>query len=108
MVQDLRVWLELEIPLIEDGNSFGEFSSIPFRYCISSVGIEMGLIMMKFFKLISIIGAEVQNHLINQLETAYKKSNGFINSCRQHHSDRMRFMAGWIKNPNVMVSPKRS
>lgn len=25
MVQDLRVWLELEIPLIEDGNSFGEY-----------------------------------------------------------------------------------
>ncbi|ORX37720.1 proteasome activator pa28 [Kockovaella imperatae] len=23
IVQDLRVWLELEIPLIEDGNSFG-------------------------------------------------------------------------------------
>lgn len=22
--QDLRVWLDLEIPLIEDGNSFGE------------------------------------------------------------------------------------
>lgn len=23
MMMDLRVWLELEIPLVEDGNSFG-------------------------------------------------------------------------------------
>jgi hypothetical protein len=26
VIQDLRVWLELEIPLIEDGNSFGRSS----------------------------------------------------------------------------------
>jgi len=28
ITQDLRIWLELEIPLVEDGNSFGESPSL--------------------------------------------------------------------------------
>jgi hypothetical protein len=46
----------------------------------------------------------VQTHLIRELETAYKKSNGFINANRQHHTDRIRLVTEWVKFPNVMVS----
>lgn len=86
-MQDLRVWLELEIPLIEDGNSFGK----PRPHTLDDWSADVCL------------GAEVQNHLIRELETVYKKSNNFINSARSHHTDRIRLASEWIKTPNVMV-----
>ncbi|WVQ78930.1 hypothetical protein IAT38_001022 [Cryptococcus sp. DSM 104549] len=67
LTQDLRLWLELEVPVIEDGNSFG---------------------------------AEVQNHLINQLTEAYKRSNAMQNGVRSHHSDRLKLALDWAKYPN--------
>lgn len=49
-------------------------------------------------------GAEVQNHLIKELLTAYQKSNSYINASRQHHTDRIKLITDWVKYPNVMVS----
>lgn len=71
IVQDLRIWLELEIPVIEDGNSFG---------------------------------ADVQNHLIRELNEHYKRSNSFQNGCRAHYTDRVKLAQEWITHPNLMVS----
>jgi hypothetical protein len=89
MVQELRVWLELEIPLVEDGNSFGK--SPPCRYRRDRQARAHRP------------GAEVQNSLIRELELAYKKSNNHISTTRQHHTDRIRLVTEWIKYPNVMV-----
>ncbi len=69
---DLRMWLELEIPLIEDGNSFG---------------------------------AEVQNHLIREIEVAQKRSTSYHNCTRQHHTDRIKLAIDWTRYPNVMDYP---
>lgn len=72
LTTDLKLWLELEIPLIEDGNSFG---------------------------------AEVQNHLIRELDSAFKRSNGFHNGLRQHHTDRIKLVTEWVRYPNVLDYP---
>lgn len=95
LVMDLRVWLELEIPLIEDGNSFGKSANprLLRLHCL-----------VRKRHMTDILGAEVQNHLIRELEAAYKKSNAFINGSRQHHTDRIKLIQDWVKFPNVMVS----
>ena len=86
LMTELRLWLELEIPLIEDGNSFGESS----RHCIDYRPLTTG--------------AEVQGHLIREVDLAHKKSNSFHNGLRQHHTDRIKLASEWVRYPNVLVS----
>lgn len=49
-------------------------------------------------------GAEVQNHLIREVDLAHKKSNSFHNGLRQHHTDRIKLASDWVRYPNVLVS----
>ncbi|WVQ95800.1 hypothetical protein IAU59_002899 [Kwoniella sp. CBS 9459] len=72
LCQDLKVWLELEIPVIEDGNSFG---------------------------------ADVQAHLISQLNEASKRCQNMQNGARSHHTDRIKLAAEWAKHPNFRDYP---
>ncbi|RXK35189.1 hypothetical protein M231_07560 [Tremella mesenterica] len=70
--QDLKIWLEMEIPLMEDGNSFG---------------------------------ADVQGHIIRELNETYKKTNAMQNGCRAHFTDRLKLAQEWARYPNLMDYP---
>ena len=89
IVQDLKIWLELEIPVIEDGNLFGRL-----QYPRSYIAV--------FILVFS--GADVQAHLNKELDEYIRRSNGFINSARSHSLDRAKLGADWAKCPNLMVS----
>jgi hypothetical protein len=44
ITQDLRIWLELEVPLIEDGNSFGaEVQGVLIRDLNEPISVVMDL-----------------------------------------------------------------
>jgi hypothetical protein len=95
MIQDLRVWLELEIPVIEDGNSFGpsfRVSSCSPPSPSTGAGADHA-------------GADVQAHMIKELNDAYRKSNAYQNGCRSHYGDRLKLAQEWVKFPNLMDYP---
>lgn len=70
-LQDLKTWLSLEIPIIEDGNSFG---------------------------------AEVQDHLLHELDDGLRKCLNMQGSLMGHFSDRAKYGKDWCMYPGLKVS----
>jgi len=50
-------------------------------------------------------GADVQAHIIRELNDMYKRSNSFQNGCRAHNVDRLKLAAEWVKYPNFQDYP---